>query len=84
MRGHSFGELWAGGRPHDLEYVFASIQGLRASGLLDLEPDHFNAVIVHEFHHATARSYQALDRAMGPATARTATLSTPERRRSTR
>jgi superfamily II DNA or RNA helicase/HKD family nuclease len=61
LRDHAFGELWVGGRrPRDFEHVFASIQSLSASGLLDLEPDHFDVVIVDEFHHAAARSYQAL------------------------
>jgi superfamily II DNA or RNA helicase/HKD family nuclease len=61
LRDHSFGELWVGGnRPQRFEHVFASIQSISASGLQDLEPDHFDVVIVDEFHHAAAPSYRAL------------------------
>jgi superfamily II DNA or RNA helicase len=61
LRDHAFGELWVGGsRPQRFDHVFASIQSLSASGLQDLEPDHFDVVIVDEFHHAAAPSYRAL------------------------
>lgn len=61
LRDRSFGELWVGGaRPRRFEHVFASIQSLAATGLTHLEPDHFDVVIVDEFHHAAASSYQAL------------------------
>ena len=61
LRDHAFGELWVGGqRPRDFEHVFASIQSLNASGLTAIDPAHFDVVIVDEFHHAAARSYQAL------------------------
>ena len=46
-----------GRRPADFEHVFASIQSLSASGLRDLDPHHFDVVIVDEFHHAAAPSY---------------------------
>ena len=61
LRDHSFGELWVGReRPRLFEHVFASIQSLHASGLESLEPDHFDVVIVDEFHHAAASSYRGL------------------------
>ena len=61
LREHSFGELWVDGhRPDDFEHVFASIQSLSASGLRDLDPHHFDIVIIDEFHHAAASSYTAL------------------------
>ncbi len=61
LRDPSFGELWVGGkRPSAFEHVFASIQSLAASGLSHLSPEHFDVVIVDEFHHAAASSYQAL------------------------
>lgn len=61
MRDHSFGELWVGGaRPERFEHVFASIQSLNAAGFADLPPDHFDVVIIDEFHHAAAATYQAL------------------------
>jgi superfamily II DNA or RNA helicase/HKD family nuclease len=61
LRDHAFGELWvAGKRPTAFEHVFASIQSLSATGLQDLPADHFDVVIVDEFHHAAAKSYQTL------------------------
>jgi superfamily II DNA or RNA helicase/HKD family nuclease len=61
LRDHAFGESWVGGRkPRAFEHVFASIQSLSAAGLATLDPDHFDVVIVDEFHHAAARSYQEL------------------------
>jgi superfamily II DNA or RNA helicase len=38
--------------------VFASIQSLNAAGLDNLEPKHFDVVIIDEFHHAAADSYR--------------------------
>ena len=61
LRDPTFGELWVGGsRPQLFEYVFASIQSLNVSGLSHLDPDHFDIVIVEEFHHAAAHSYRLL------------------------
>jgi len=61
LRDQEFGELWVGGRrPERFEHVFASIQSLRAAGLEGLPPDHFDVVVVDEFHHAAAKSYRAL------------------------
>jgi superfamily II DNA or RNA helicase/HKD family nuclease len=61
IRDQSFGEFWVGGkRPIRFEHVFASIQSLNRSGLESLDPSHFDVVIVDEFHHAAAPSYQAL------------------------
>ena len=57
----TFGELWVGGqRPRVFEHVFASIQSLNAAGLAHLAPDHFDVVIIDEFHHAAAESYKRL------------------------
>lgn len=59
LRDPSFGEKWVGGvRPTRFDHVFASIQSLNASGLEYLPPDHFDVVIVDEFHHAAAPSYE--------------------------
>ena len=61
LRDHAFGEKWVGrSRPHRFEHVFASIQSLRASGLEHVDPAHFDVVIIDEFHHAAAPSYEAL------------------------
>lgn len=57
----SFGELWVGNhRPRSFEHVFASIQSLNASGVDAIDPDHFDVVIVDEFHHAAAPTYERL------------------------
>lgn len=58
LRDASFGEKWVGGaRPVCFEHVFASIQSLSAADLSSLPPDHFDVVVVDEFHHAAAASY---------------------------
>jgi superfamily II DNA or RNA helicase/HKD family nuclease len=59
LRDPSFGEKWVGGvRPTRFEHVFASIQSLNAADLDVLPADHFDIVIVDEFHHAAASSYE--------------------------
>ena len=61
IRDGDFGELWVGGqRPARWDHVFASIQSISAAGLADLEPDHFDVVIVDEIHHGAAPSYARL------------------------
>lgn len=61
LREHGFGEKWVGrAKPDRFEHVFASIQSLAATGLANLPADHFDVVIVDEFHHAAAPSYLTL------------------------
>ena len=61
MRDASFGEFWFGhDRPARFEHVFASIQSLSAVGVTAIDPEHFDVLIVDEFHHAAAPTYQAL------------------------
>jgi superfamily II DNA or RNA helicase len=61
MRDHSFGELWVdGARPTAFEHVFASVQSLSAAGREHLAADHFDVVVIDEFHHAAANSYRFL------------------------
>ncbi len=61
LRDGAFGELWVGGqRPRRFEHVFASIQSLNATGYGNIDPTHFDIVIVDEFHHAAATSYRML------------------------
>ena len=61
LREPAFGEKWVGGvHPRRFEHVFASIQSLHRLHARDfgsLAPDHFDVVIVDEFHHAAAPSY---------------------------
>ncbi len=59
MRDPSFGELWVdGNRPRSFDHVFASVQSLTARNADHLAPDHFDVIIVDEFHHAAAPSYR--------------------------
>lgn len=61
IREASFGEKWiSGSRPQRFDHVFASVQSLNAANLDDLAPEHFDVVIVDEFHHAAAPSYRKL------------------------
>ncbi|MFZ4519332.1 MAG: DUF3427 domain-containing protein [Microthrixaceae bacterium] len=61
LREAAFGEMWvAGARPTEFDHVFASIQSLHDDVLEHLPPDHFDVVIVDEFHHAAAASYRRL------------------------
>ena len=63
LRDGAFGEEWVEGRrPQQWDHVFASIQTLAASELESIAADHFDVVIVDEFHHAAAKSY---DRVLG-------------------
>lgn len=67
LRDAAFGELWVGNnKPSRFEHVFASIQSLTASGLQHIAPDHFDVVIVDEFHHAAAKTYDALLKHLQP------------------
>jgi superfamily II DNA or RNA helicase len=61
LRDATFGEDWVGGRrPSHFDHVFASIQSLSATDLDLLAADHFDVVIVDEFHHAAATSYERI------------------------
>ncbi|WP_186785541.1 DUF3427 domain-containing protein [Streptomyces misionensis] len=55
----SFGELLhAGQDPKEWKHVFASVQSLNVRRLEQLAPDHFDIIVIDEFHHATATTYQ--------------------------
>jgi superfamily II DNA or RNA helicase/HKD family nuclease len=57
----SFGELYVGGkRPERGRHVFASVQTLHANDPTTIDPTAFDVVIVDEFHHAEASTYQRL------------------------
>lgn len=61
LREGSFGELLVGDQqPTHGAHVFASIQSLHAKRLASFAPDAFDFVIVDEFHHAAADSYELL------------------------
>ena len=57
----AFGELYVGGeRPDQWRHVFASVQSLKNVDLNELPPDHFDVVIIDEFHHAAASTYERI------------------------
>jgi superfamily II DNA or RNA helicase/HKD family nuclease len=57
----AFGELYVGGeRPERWRHVFASVQSLSAYGVQRLPADHFEVVVIDEFHHAEAATYRRL------------------------
>ena len=57
----TFGELLvAGEQPTQWRHVFASIQSLSAERLSDIAADHFDIVVIDEFHHAEAATYRRL------------------------
>jgi len=57
----TFGEQFVAGRvPTAWRHVFASVQSLNARGVEELPPEHFDVLIVDEFHHAGAATYRAL------------------------
>jgi len=61
LNDHSFGELFVGGAvPTEWRHVFASIQTLSTDRMRDQDLSKFSVVIVDEFHHAEARTYQDL------------------------
>lgn len=63
----SFGEKWVGGaRPQHFDHVFASVQTLRNVDTLFLAADHFDVVVIDEFHHAAAASYRRLLEHLAP------------------
>ena len=53
----AFGEaLYSGEVPSTWDHVFANVQSLNADRLLQFDRDHFDVIIVDEFHHAAASS----------------------------
>lgn len=61
LKDHQFGELLVdGSRPTADKHVFASIQSLAQIELSDLRPDAYDVVVVDEFHHAAAPTYERL------------------------
>lgn len=57
----NFGELYVGGaRPERWQHVFASIQSLTSYGVRNIPADHFDVVVIDEFHHAAAATYRQI------------------------
>ncbi len=61
MQSGSFGELYVGEhKPTRWKHVFASVQSLAAKGMEQFEADHFDVVVIDEFHHAEAPTYRRI------------------------
>ena len=62
LKDPNFGELFVGGyRPEHLDHLFVSVQTLNSQALCDTLPaDYYDYIIVDEFHHAAAPTYQKL------------------------
>jgi superfamily II DNA or RNA helicase/HKD family nuclease len=74
-----FGELYVGGsRPERWQHVFASVQSLTSYGVTNVPEDAFDVVVIDEFHHAEARTYQSLIQHLRP-TELLGLTATPER-----
>ncbi|MCO5170377.1 MAG: DUF3427 domain-containing protein [Planctomycetes bacterium] len=79
LRDPVFGErLFDGEEPRAHKHVFASIQSLTEDRLARLDPQAYRMVIVDEFHHAAADSYERVLRRLQP-TALLGLTATPER-----
>jgi superfamily II DNA or RNA helicase len=60
LRRGDFGEILGGGQIADGRHVFAMVQSLNEARLDRVVPDAFEIVIVDEFHHAAAPTYDRL------------------------
>jgi len=62
LKDQNFGDLFVGNhRPSQFDYLFVSIQTWNSNRLHEsLSADHFDYVVVDEFHHAEAPSYDRL------------------------
>ena len=79
LREGSFGELFVdGSKPEEGRHVFASVQSLTQVSLDQLPPTSFDIVIIDEFHHAAAPTYERLLNHLQP-TELLGLTATPER-----
>ncbi len=62
LKDHNFGELLVGPyRPSGIDALFMSIQSFNAQHFAGkVDPDYYDYIVVDEFHHAAAPSYQEL------------------------
>ncbi|MEX2104347.1 MAG: DUF3427 domain-containing protein, partial [Bacilli bacterium] len=62
LRDQNFGELWVGQHePKEIDHLFISIQTLNSKDLTQFTTkDYYDYIIVDEFHHASAPTYQKL------------------------
>jgi superfamily II DNA or RNA helicase/HKD family nuclease len=64
---HTFGEMLVGGdRPREWRHVFASVQSLHKLDLASIDPERWDMIVVDEFHHAEAPTYDKVLTALRP------------------
>lgn len=79
LRDNGFGDMLVGeSTPAQHRHLFCSVQSWHSRKLDELDPDHFDYVVLDEAHHASADSYQALLAHLQPDTLLGLTA-TPER-----
>jgi superfamily II DNA or RNA helicase/HKD family nuclease len=67
LRDPNFGDLLIGGQePEQFDHLFISIQSYNSRSLHEWPADRFDYVVVDEFHHAAAPSYERLLRSIRP------------------
>ncbi len=66
LRDGAFGQIHGGGRSAEGRHVFAMVQSLRETQLSRIAPEAFDVVVVDEFHHAAAATYDRLLRHLQP------------------
>lgn len=66
LRRGDFGELHGAGRTAAGRHVFAMIQSLHDARIREIPPNAFDVVVVDEFHHAAADSYDRLLKHLQP------------------
>ncbi|MFN9604799.1 MAG: DEAD/DEAH box helicase family protein, partial [Planctomycetota bacterium] len=61
LRDQNFGDLLVdGSEPNARDHLFCSIQSYNAREMMQEHPERYEYIVVDEFHHAAAPSYQAL------------------------
>ncbi|NLA86676.1 MAG: DEAD/DEAH box helicase family protein [Clostridiales bacterium] len=62
LKDPNFGELFVGGyRPESIDHLFISIQTMNSQALYEKLPqDFYDYIVVDEFHHAAAPTYQKM------------------------
>jgi superfamily II DNA or RNA helicase len=78
LRDGSFGEIHGGGRIAEGHHVFAMVQSLHETHLERIAPGSFDVLVVDEFHHAAAATYDRLLNHLKP-TELLGLTATPER-----
>ncbi|MHB1557217.1 MAG: DUF3427 domain-containing protein [Isosphaeraceae bacterium] len=67
LRDPNFGDLLVGGRePEQFDHLFVSIQSYNSRALHEWPADRFDYVVIDEFHHAAANSYERLLESIQP------------------